>query len=87
MDASLVISLCRDALRLALVLGAPPLLAAFAVALLVGAFQTVTQLQEPIVAQIPRQAIVMVVVLLCLPWLIGTWVEYVRALLIGLGSA
>jgi flagellar biosynthesis protein FliQ len=76
MDAGLVVSWSREALRLALLLGGPPLLAALVVGLVVGAIQTVTQMHEPVVAQVPRQVVVLLVVLAALPWMLACWVAF-----------
>jgi flagellar biosynthetic protein FliQ len=76
MDASLVVSWSREALRMALLLGGPALIAALVVGLAIGALQTLTQMHEPIVAQVPRQVVILLVVLAALPWLIGCWVAY-----------
>ena len=81
MDATSVIACSRDALRIALMLGGPPLLAALAVGLLVGIVQTLTQMHEPIVAQIPRQAAVLAVILAILPWMIASWTAYASSLI------
>lgn len=81
MDASsLVIDWSREALRMALVLGGPPLLAALVVGLVIGAIQTMTQLHEPVVTQVARQAVVLLLVLALLPWLLQTWVNYTTEL-------
>jgi flagellar biosynthesis protein FliQ len=81
MDVAQVIDWSREALRMALVLGGPPLLAALAVGLLVGIAQTLTQLHEPVVAQVPRLLAVVVVVLVLLPWLFGRWITFAVALI------
>lgn len=81
MDASLVIGWSREALRMALLLGGPALLAALVVGLVVGALQTLTQMHEPVVGQVPRQVVVLLVVLAGLPWLIGCWVAYATTLI------
>ena len=81
MDASLIVSWTREALRLALMLGAPALLVALVVGLTMGAFQVMTQLHEPTVAQVPRLVAVAVAILACLPWLIGAWVSYATELI------
>ncbi len=81
MDANSVIAWSREALRLALMLGGPPLLAALAVGLVVGIVQTLTQMHEPVVAQVPRQAAVLVVILALLPWMIGCWVAFASDLI------
>ena len=62
-------------------LGGPPLLAALAVGLVVGIVQTLTQMHEPVVAQVPRQAAVLVVILAMLPWMIGSWVAFASDLI------
>ena len=67
-------------------LAGPPLLAALVVGVIVGAVQTVIQLNEPMVAQIPRQVLVMIVVVVCLPWMVACWVEYARAMIGSLGG-
>ena len=46
------------------------------VALVVGVVQTLTQLHDPVIGQVPRLAIVLIVSLAVLPWLIATWVSY-----------
>ena len=50
MEMAQVVDWSREALRMALVLGGPPLLAALVVGLVVGICQTLTQLHEPVVA-------------------------------------
>ena len=76
MDMTSVVDWSRAALRVALVLGGPPLLAALLVGLVIGMIQTMTQMHEPTVAQVPRLATVLIVVLVILPWLVGRWVAY-----------
>ena len=81
MELAQVIDWSREALRMALVLGGPPLLAALVVGLLVGIGQTLTQLHEPVVAFVPRLLAVIVVVLALLPWLLGRWITFAVALI------
>ena len=81
MDLAQVIDWSREALRMALCLGGPPLLAALAVGLLVGIGQTLTQLHEPVIALIPRLLAVLVVLLTLLPWLLGRWLTFAVALI------
>jgi flagellar biosynthesis protein FliQ len=76
MEMALVIEWSRDAIRMALLLGGPPLLVALAVGLLIGIGQTLTQMQEPVVSLIPRMIAVLLIVLLALPWLLGCWTAY-----------
>jgi flagellar biosynthetic protein FliQ len=86
MDAGHVLEWSREALRTALLLCGPPLAAALVVAIVVGAVQTVIQMHEPMVAQIPRQVLVMIVVVVCLPWMVACWVEYARVMIGGLAG-
>ncbi len=76
MDPTLAIDCTREALKVALVLGSPMLLAALVVGLVVNIFQTLTQLHEPVVGLIPRLVAVAVVVLLVLPWMMGHWISF-----------
>ncbi len=80
MGMSQVIEWSREAVRMALVLGGPPLLAALVVGLLVGVAQTLTQMHEPVVGLVPRLVAVLLVVLAVLPWLLSSWVAYAAGL-------
>jgi flagellar biosynthesis protein FliQ len=76
MDMTMVIDGSREAVRMALLLGGPPLIAALLVGLMVGIGQTLTQMHEPVVGQVPRLVAVLLVVLAVLPWLLTRWVAY-----------
>ena len=71
-----VIDWTREALRMALLLGGPLLAVALVVGLVVGVGQTLTQMNEPVVGQVPRLVAVLAAALIALPWLIGRWVAY-----------
>ena len=71
-----VIDWSREALRMALLLGGPLLAVALVVGLVVGVGQTLTQMNEPVVGQVPRLVAVVAAGLIALPWLIGRWVAY-----------
>ena len=86
MDMPSVVDWSREAIRMAIVLGAPLLLAALVVGLVVGVIQTLTQMHEPVVGQVPRLIAVAVVALVLLPWMLGAWVAYARGLIESLGS-
>ena len=81
MDTSQVLDWSREAIRMALVLGGPLLLTALAVGLLVGICQTLTQMHEPVVGQVPRMIAIALVVLVALPWLLTVWVDYAGELI------
>jgi len=67
-DAALI-ALGREALVVALLVSAPPLLAALAVGLVVGVLQAATQVQEPAVGVVPRTAAVLAALAVGGPWM------------------
>ncbi len=81
MELTQVIDWSREALRMALLLGGPPLAAALVVGLLVGIGQTLTQLHEPVIGLVPRLVAVLLVVLAILPWLLGRWIMFAVGLI------
>jgi flagellar biosynthesis protein FliQ len=81
MEMTHVIDWSREAVRMSLLLGGPPLAAALLVGVLVGVAQTLTQMHEPIVGLVPRLVVVLLVVLALLPWLLGRWVGFATQLI------
>ncbi len=75
-DMTQVIDWSREALRMALLLGGPLLAVALVVGLVIGVGQTLTQMHEPTVGQVPRLIAVAIAVLVLLPWLFGRWVSF-----------
>jgi flagellar biosynthesis protein FliQ len=80
MDAG-ILAVCREALLLALLVSAPPLLAGFAVGLLTGVLQAATQVQEPAVGVVPRLAAVLGALLLAAPWIAAQVLRFAAAAL------
>ena len=81
MDMPQIIDGAREAVRMALLLGGPLLLAALAVALVVGVVQTLTQMHDPVVGLVPRLAAVLLVALAVLPWALDSWIAYATDLI------
>lgn len=81
MDTSTIIEWSREAIRLALMLGAPLLLTALLAGLVIGVGQTLTQLHEPVISLVPRLVAVVVAVLVLLPWLVGRWSGFATLLI------
>ena len=81
MDTAQLVDVTREGLRMALMLGGPVLLVALVVGLVVGAGQAVTQMNDPVVALVPRMAAVALAVLLLLDWLVGAWTSYAAELI------
>ncbi len=65
-----VIELTRRTLEIALLLGAPLLLIATVVSLLVNIAQVLTSIQEPTISTVPRLAAVAVAAFLLMPWML-----------------
>lgn len=76
MTPEFVTSISRDAMRVAFLLAAPPLVAALVVGLLVSIFQAVTQIQEMTLAIIPKMIAVLIALLVTFPWLLETITSY-----------
>jgi flagellar biosynthesis protein FliQ len=66
---ALLLHLSREALLLALLLSAPPLLAALASGLVTGLLQAVTQVQDAALGAVPRIAAVLAALVLAGPWM------------------
>jgi flagellar biosynthetic protein FliQ len=76
MTPEFVISFGREAMRVAFMLAAPPLIAALVVGLIVSIFQAVTQIQEMTLAIIPKMIAVLLALLISFPWLLDTLTSY-----------
>jgi flagellar biosynthetic protein FliQ len=84
MGTEQVVMLFRHSLQMALLMGAPLLLVAVAVSLLVNVAQVLTSLQDQTLSTVPRLAAVAAAVLLFFPWMlrklmfytIGLWSDF-----------
>jgi flagellar biosynthetic protein FliQ len=81
MDSQWVLDWSQEALRLALVLSLPVLATALVAGIVLGLLQTVMQLNEGALAQIPRMIVVGVAVMMLLPWMIAQWVGFTVSLI------
>ena len=81
MSAQDAIDLGREALVIALLIGAPILLVGTSVGLLVGLIQALTQVQDQTVSFVPKIIAMVVALAVCLPWLIQTMVDYSQNLI------
>ena len=75
------IDLGREAVNIALVIGAPVLLAGMIVGLVIGLLQAVTQIQEQTVSFVPKLVATVLVLSLAMPWLIQQMVQYSQDLI------
>jgi flagellar biosynthetic protein FliQ len=75
-----VLDIGRDALWLAVLLGAPLLLSALAIGLLIGIFQAATQIQEMTLSFIPKLIALIVALFIAGPWMLRVIVSFSRRL-------
>jgi flagellar biosynthesis protein FliQ len=80
MNQDTVVNLASQAMTLALKVGAPILIAALVVGVIVSVFQAVTQIQEQSLSLIPKIVAVAVVLVVLGPWMLGQLVSYTAAL-------
>ena len=84
METEQVVALARSTLQIALILGAPLLVIATVVSLLVNVGQVLTSLQDSTISTVPRLAAVAAAALLFLPWMmrrlivftVGMWSDF-----------
>lgn len=86
MEASLVIELVFQALRMALFLSGPILLGLLIVGLIISILQAATQLNETTVAFVPKIIVLSIVILMAGPALLGLFSDYVREIILRIPS-
>ena len=75
-----IMTMGNEAIKLALLLGAPLLLAALVTGLLISLFQAATQINEMTLSFIPKLLAVFATLVIAGPWMLGITVDYMRAL-------
>jgi len=85
-EASLVIELVFQALRMALFLSGPILLGLLIVGLIISILQAATQLNETTVAFVPKIIVLAVVILMAGPSLLGLFSDYLREIILRIPS-
>ena len=78
MDTGQAIDLTRQTLLLVVTLGAPVLLTALGVGLIVSVLQAVTQVQEQTLSLVPKILAVGISLIVVGPWMMGRLVEFGR---------
>ncbi|MBU3724001.1 MAG: flagellar biosynthetic protein FliQ [Burkholderiaceae bacterium] len=86
MDATFVIELVFQALRMALILSGPILLALLIVGLIIGILQAATQLNETTVAFVPKIIVMVLVILVAGPALLALFSDYLREIILRIPS-
>lgn len=75
-----VMTMGANAMRVALLLATPLLLAALITGLVISILQAATQINEMTLSFIPKILVVVLVILLAGPWMLNILVDYVRTL-------
>ena len=69
MTIELVKEISADVFRTVLYVAGPPLIAGLAIGLLIGLFQTVTQIQEMTLTFVPKMLVVFACLFFLMPWM------------------
>jgi len=72
MSEALVVGIVREAIETAVIVSLPMLAAGLAAGIAVSIFQTVTSIQDNVLAFIPRAAAIFAVFALTFPWILRT---------------
>lgn len=88
MDSVEVIEIAREAILVALKVGAPVLLLALAVGLVIALFQALTQMQEMTLSFVPKIVTIFASLFVLLPFMLSTLMTFTQGLMdriVGLG--
>ncbi|WP_027469266.1 flagellar biosynthesis protein FliQ [Deefgea rivuli] len=80
MTPETVVTLLQRAMEVMILLGAPVLLTALVAGLIVSIFQAATQINEATLSFIPKILACFLVLVLALPWMIETMMDYTTRL-------
>ena len=80
MSDALVVGVVRQALELAVIVTLPMLLAGLIAGVLVSILQTITSIQDNVLAFIPRAAAIFIVFALTFPWMLRVLSGFTRQL-------
>ena len=84
MSDALVVGIVRQAIEVALMVSLPMLLAGMIIGVLVSMFQTVTSIQDNVLAFIPRAAAIFAVFAMTFPWMLRVLSGYTKQMFIRL---
>jgi flagellar biosynthetic protein FliQ len=80
MDSADVLEIARDSIIVVLKIGAPIMLAALVVGLVISLFQALTQIQEMTIAFVPKILVIFAVFLLSMPFMLSTLITFTQQL-------
>ena len=84
MSEALVVGVIRQAVETAVIVSLPMLAAGLVVGVLISIFQTVTSIQDNVLAFMPRAAAIFVVFALTFPWMLRTVIGFTSNLIVRL---
>ena len=84
MSDALVVGTVRQAIEIAVIVTAPMLAAGLLAGVLVSILQTVTSIQDNVLAFIPRAAAIFIVFALTFPWMLRMVAGFARQIIVGL---
>jgi flagellar biosynthetic protein FliQ len=84
MSEALIVGTMREAIELAVLVSLPMLLAGLIAGVLVSIFQTVTSIQDNVLAFIPRAAAIFITFALTFPWMLRLVTGFSRQLFVKL---
>ncbi len=76
MSEALVVGVIRQAIETAVMVALPMLMAGLLVGVMISIFQTVTSIQDNVLAFMPRAAAIFVVFALTFPWMLRTVIGF-----------
>jgi flagellar biosynthetic protein FliQ len=80
MSEALIVGIVRQAVEIAVIVSLPMLLAGLVAGILVSIFQTVTSIQDNVLAFIPRAAAIFITFALTFPWMLRLLTSFARQL-------
>jgi flagellar biosynthetic protein FliQ len=80
MNASDVFGIGNQAIMVALEIGAPVMLLALGVGLVISILQALTQIQEMTLTFVPKILVIFVSLLVLMPFMLGTLIEFTQSL-------
>ena len=86
MTVDQAIELIRGAILLTLMIGAPVMLIAVVVGLVISILQAVTQIQDQTISFVPKIAAMLLTILYIMPWVMNQMIEYSTNLILDIPS-
>ena len=81
MSEALIVGIVRQAVEVAVIVSLPMLVAGLVAGVIVSIFQTVTSIQDNVLAFIPRAAAIFITFALTFPWMLRLLTSFSRQLL------